>query len=382
MRRRSVLAGIAVGALLSLAAWVPVGAATTPQPLCDGQPLPRFASAQPNTTLTQMLQRYGNASTSDTWSGADSTYSVDLPGGRELWLFSDTFLGPVHPDGSRDSTVPFIHNSFILQRGDQLTTMHGGTATSPTSLLSPPDPNSWYWANATLLVPGAIDVIYLEFQQTGTGIFDFAFKRSVLARFSPSDLHLIDLHDLPSSVPNLEWNPWLLQQGGYTYIYGVEDLSFEQQPKYMHLARVRGDDLLGQWQFYTGSGWSRNERDSARMLQDVSNTFSVTRLGSWYALIDQDTSFPFGNQIDAYFSCSPAGPFIGKTHVYQTPEAGIYGTYHNQNVITYDPHAHPELQRGGQMVISYDVNSLDTHDVLRDVSIYRSRFVDLQFSDG
>jgi hypothetical protein len=61
--------------------------------------------------------------------------------------------------------------------------------------------------------------------------------------------------------------------------------------------------------------------------------------------------------------------------VYVVPEVGPFGTYGNQNVIYYNPHEHPELRSGNSIVLSYDVNSLDPDDVVADASIYRPRWI-------
>ena len=82
----------------------------------------------------------------------------------------------------------------------------------------------------------------------------------------------------------------------------------------------------------------------------------------------------------AYFSTSPTGPFTNKTPLYTTPETGASGSYGNPNVITYNAHVHPELSTANRLVISYNVNSLDSTiggDLYRDVSIYRPRFIDV-----
>ena len=45
----------------------------------------------------------------------------------------------------------------------------------------------------------------------------------------------------------------ILNDSSYTYVYGVEDL---QATKWLHLARAPLEDILGTWQYWTGSGWS------------------------------------------------------------------------------------------------------------------------------
>jgi hypothetical protein len=49
------------------------------------------------------------------WTGADAAYSVALGDSVTLWLFSDTWIGPVVDGRHNDATI--INNSIALQRG-------------------------------------------------------------------------------------------------------------------------------------------------------------------------------------------------------------------------------------------------------------------------
>ena len=318
---------------------------------------------------TALFGRYADSGVG--WTGADSTYSVRLPDGRVVWIFSDTFLGPVEPDGSRPKDAPFLNNSFVVQRGPRLSTVHGGTADAPAALL-PPDADGWYWAGAGMLGDGTLDVTYHQFHRTGDGPLDFAWRRDVLARFDLRTLAVRDVTPLPSAVPNVQSASWLTRLGGYTLIYRVEDTGPD---KYLHLARVRGADLRGRWEYRTATGWSRDETASARLLRGVSNEYSVTRVAGRWLLVTQDTTELLGPHLVGYWADSPLGPFGGKTPIWTAPEAGADGSYRNANVYAYNPHAHPELAAGGGFVVSYNVNSLDTDDVYEDVTIYRPRFL-------
>lgn len=380
------LAALLVALTALLAPPAAAGTPTSGAEVCPGVAVPQLQSAAPDAKLNAMFTSYGDDNTrTDDWTGADSTYSARLPGGSEVWLFSDTFLGVVNPDGSRPpviqdgGTTPFINNSMVVQQGDRLTTIHGGTAENPTAIMPPPDADHWYWAGSGIVSGGLLQQVYLEFRRFGSGSFDFAWDRNVLARFAPGRLDRpIDVRPLPSSA-NIEWGSWQLQApDGWTYLYGVEDLGLT---KYLHVARVRGPDLAGPWQYLDANGtWSSAEADSARVIDGVSNEYSVTRLGNLYVLVTQDTTELFSSHIVAWFSCSPTGPWTNKTLLYTTPETGPFGTYGNPNVYTYNPHAHPELGGPGRMVISYNVNSLVNTDTYKDVSIYRPRFIDVQFA--
>ena len=341
---------------------------------CNPSTVPQVSASAPASTYDTAFNQYGN--TSGLWSGADSTYSTQLPGGRELWSFSDTLIGAVNADGSRSPNTPFVNNSFVVTDRGRFSTVIGGSADAPAANAAPADSSAWYWSGDPTVTGRYLEVPYLEFHRTGTGPFDFAFLKNVLGRFDARTLKLIGVTDLPSAT-GVNWGSYTLRDGAYTYIYGVEDLS---SIKYLHLARVRGGELAGRWQYFTGSGWSTQEADSARLMDGVSNEFSVSPLGTGYVLITQDTTELLSTRIVAYFSCSPTGPFTAKTLVYTTPETGAAGSYGNANVFTYNPHAHPEISHGNQLLISYNVNSFDINDVFADATIYRPRFVVATFS--
>ncbi|MFG1704836.1 DUF4185 domain-containing protein [Nonomuraea sp. M3C6] len=385
-RFRSALTSLAI-ALLGLTAVPQQAWAAPPKPVPSAAPqeqqvtpasacAPTVRSAAVDARLTSLFGNYGNDNSRvDDWTGADGTYSVKLPSGQELWVFSDTFLGQVNPDGSRPpvveegGTTVFLNNSFAVERDGRLSTIHDGTAEQPTAVMPPRDDSHWFWAGDATLAGGIVEVTYQEYERYGTGPWDWRWHRNVVARFAPGRLDQpISVHDLPSGQ-GVSWASGILKDGGYTYVYGVEDLG---SPKYMHVARVKGQSLLGRWEFRKADGtWSRNEADSARVMSGVANEYSVSRAGSGYVLITHDTSEALSPNIVAYSSCSPFGPFTGKQHVYTTPETG-------GNIFTYNAHAHPEISGNG-LVVSYNVNSFVNTDHYRDVSIYRPRFLDVTF---
>ncbi|MEV4170079.1 DUF4185 domain-containing protein [Nonomuraea sp. NPDC049709] len=384
-RFRTALAPLAI-ALLGLTAVPQQAWAAPPKPVPPVQGKQAATAASPcaptvrgattNTRLTSLFTTYGNDNSSlNDWTGADGTYSLRLPSGRELWVFSDTFLGRVNPDGSRPpvveegGTTVFLNNSFAVERDGRLSTIHDGTAAKPEAVMPPRDKNHWYWAGDATLAGGIVEVTYQEYERYGPGAWDWRWHRNVLARFAPGRLQQpISVHDLPSEH-GVSWASGTLKDGGYTYVYGVEDLG---SPKYMHIARVKGQSLLGAWEYLKADGtWSASEADSARVMSGVANEYSVSRVGSGYVLITHDTTEALSANIVAYSACSPFGPFTGRQHVYTTPETG-------GNIFTYNAHAHPEIAGGG-LVVSYNVNSFVNTDHYRDVSIYRPRFLDVTF---
>ncbi|GLZ60861.1 hypothetical protein [Micromonospora sp. NBRC 107095] len=326
------------------------------------------------------FNRYA-ASTPDGWTGGDSTYSVKLPDGRIVWLFSDTWMGPLNSDGTRPVSAPLVNNTFVVQNGGSLTTYQGGTAGAPRALMPPSGPGKWYWVGDGHLSGGQLQVVYQEYERFGSGAWDWRFNRNVVANFALSNLRTpVSVRELPSAS-GVAWGSGLLPASrsgdGYTYVYGVDDSPINKQ---MRIARVYGSDLAnGTWQYHTPWGWTLREQNSRNLLTGIANEYSVTPWGGQFLLLSQDSTEAFSGQINAWTSCSPYGPFTQKTPVYRMPEPGPYGSYWNPNVISYNAHVHPALSSGDTFIASYNVNSMDTRvspdaDHYRDPGIYRPRF--------
>lgn len=333
-------------------------------------PAPR---AVPLTCLDTALAGYANSGAG--WTGGDSTWSAPLPDGRELFAFSDTFLGPVTARG-RPPDAAFVHNSFVVRdAAGRFSTIVGGTAARPAALIAPTDPTHWFWLGAATYLDGALQVPVTEWRPSGPGPFGFAFVGSALARFGIRDLRVPVVTPLPRSR-GIQWGQWVQPAGAWTYVYGAET---DGEHRYLHVARVAGGDLRRPFSYWTGRGWSTAESDSSRVTDGVGGEFSVHRLRPGaYLLTTMQGGKGFSDRIVGRFGPAPTGPFGPSTTLYVTPESGRSGTYHDADVYTYNAHAHPEYSTPTAVVVSYNVNSVDTSpggDLYRRVGIYRPRFV-------
>jgi len=365
---RRIATGICAAAVMTtLLASAPGSALAQTRSMPNSVPQPPTASV--NQPLTDAFGHYDD--TGGRWTGADSAYSVKLPGDRTAWLYSDTFLGTVNTDHSRPADSPFVHNSIVIKHHAQLTTYTGGTVAMPRSLVTVAggdEQQNWYWFGDGTVEGNHLRVLLLEFTKTGDQPFDFAFKDTAIASFSISTMQLEGITPLPAGP--VEWGSAIYEDGPYTYVYGVEDL---QQHKYMHLARVRTGQLTtGTWEYLGDNGWSVEQASSKRIMDGVSNEFSVTKFQGAVTLITSDATEPLSTKIVMYRSNSVNGPFTGKTLLYQTPET-------SGNVFTYNAKAHPELGTSNTLLITYNVNSFNTADVYSNVDNYRPRYIDVTF---
>jgi hypothetical protein len=326
---------------------------------------PSGAAVQSASELQQMFRAYGDSGLG--WTGADGSYSVPLPDGRTAWLYSDTFLGPVNPDGSRPSGTPFIHNSIIVQDGTSLSTIYDDTHSTALDAIQPSPPGGYYWMGDGTVEGNTLKVFVFRFVAAPIP-FGFQQVATDLATLSLPSLTVTSIEHLPLGfIPAagngvVTYGNAIMERDDFTYVYGVEDLHVE---KYLHVARAPVGSVAGPWEFWTGSEWSSNPLLSARLVSGVSNELSVSQVGERLVLIAQ-----VGATVVASSATAPQGPWAATRAVYTTPEA-------NGTQFTYNAKAHPQLSTDDHLLVTYNVNTTDGGALYRDVHIYRPRFVEL-----
>src|SRR5260370_30507887 len=80
------------------------------------------------------------------WTGADGTYSLPLPDGTNLWMWSDSYIGTVDPTTRLRSNYLFsAHNSLTIlnQATGSWTTV--GYPPKTTSYFAPKSQSDWFW---------------------------------------------------------------------------------------------------------------------------------------------------------------------------------------------------------------------------------------------
>ena len=364
-RYRRTLAVLSTCALLTGFVAV-LSVASTPPPAAAAPPPGGMTAEQ----VRDMFRGYGDAG--GHWTGGDSTVSVLLPDGRVAWLFSDTFLGTVNADGTRPRDAPMVNNTIVVQDGTALVdTRHGGTVDWPEALARPNQVGEFFWVGDAVVESGALKVLYNRYGRFGTGDLDVELKGTSLVTFALPELTVSSVVDLPVGSTTT-WGSALLVDGGYTYVYGSS--AAPGGLRFGHVARAPVGALGGAWQYWTGSAWSGTEAEAGRLLSGVGTAYAVQRVGTGYVLVTQEANLLFDPQFAAYTSASPTGPFTGPAYLLAAPEQQP-GT----NRIVYHARLHPDLARPGTLLLSYDVNSLDSDDTYADARLYRPRFVEIDW---
>lgn len=355
--------------------------------------------------LTGEFARYGDdASRVDDWTGGDGTHSVRLPDGRVLWLFSDTYLGQVHgppnPVGEsyawRDTSAPLVRNSAVVMAKDgRLET------TLPTPVFPDPGPGRWRWPVAARVEPRSpgsweqVVRVLLWTRTAGRAPWIYGVPTSTeVATLSLPDLRLegvttvLDQSSVTDPSRRVLFGTSTVDAGAWTYVFGGDDGQAVSRPaSQAYVARVpRG--RLGQpaaWEYWDGSGWAVRARPGP-VLGDgrrtgVGSAFTVVRDGGTYVLFTMAAGTAGLTTITSYWACAPTGPWHGPTRSFgpSLPQG---------QVAAYNPQVHAALSDGDRLVLSYDVNWLDTTggvsaqaNLSRNVALYRPRFVTLRLGE-
>ena len=299
------------------------------------------------------------------WTGGDGTLSIALPDGRSLWLFGDSFLGHVRPDGSRPVDTPLIRNCLVVQEGENLVTLHRGTRRDPRAFLTPEDPQDWYWPGDGTVIGNRLHVFFHRFRQVSPGIWGWAWDGTVIATLGLPGLGLERV--TPAEDDNgVAYGSALLEAEPWIYIFGTKTQGAIKQ---LHLARAPEGNLLAPWQYWDGRHWSYDAGTTRSLLTGVSNQFGVLFLAKGIGLVTMDDRQPFSDRLVLYVAPEPTGPWQGPIAIYRAPEA-------DGNLAAYNPFVHTQFSHDNEALISYNINHVHDPDRLyENADFYRPRFI-------
>lgn len=325
---------------------------------------------------------YLRSSTSEgQFTGGDGTYSVPLPGGRTAWVFGDSFVGGVQPDGSRShDQATFVRNSIVMQDapGELRMVTGSGEGGEPVDAALPPGmrvnrdgnaPDQWYWpGHGTTRGEDDLLVLMNRFDQpTGSIGWGWRYRGTDLATFDARTGALRSTEPLLGESDVL-WGAAVLERGEHTYVYGAETTtSSPTGGRHAHVARVERDQLADPkaWRFWDGSGWAPDASASARLGPQVSNQFGVVDAKDGGVLLVTQDGFDPG--VRAWHAPSPEGSFTGGEALAQIPLESERDGSHVYNAV---PHPHLTTDEG--LLVSYNHGA---NDFMDDHASYRPGFL-------
>jgi type IX secretion system substrate protein len=329
-----------------------------------------FADGTPDSAFNSLFRTDNGG-----WVAGDATYSIDLPDGRTLWLFGDSFIGTVNEDSSLAPGAKMIRNCAVVQEGSSLSALYKGTFDNPDDFVITTNPDStWYWPEHGIVENDTLKIIFSEFgTTTGAPGWNFEYRDAWVLLFTFPDIGFIDQMKLPYYEQNgVMYGDRVMPDGGYTYVYGRK----EEDPEYhipdAHIARYSDDIQSGNWEFYDGNNWLPDPQSSSKIMDHpVSQQFGVFAHLDMYVLITQEIWF--GKKIYSLVANNPEGPWSNLKTLYETPHPF-------PDMFTYNAYPHPQFNENNELLISYNSNG-DFWTIFDNIELYRPKFIRVPYTD-
>ncbi|MFV0591019.1 MAG: hypothetical protein ACK5M7_06515 [Draconibacterium sp.] len=315
--------------------------------------------------------------TSEGTTGADGTISVALPDGSSVFMMGDSFLGKVK-NNKRDSSTKMINNTFIVLNPEQTATKtwYKGTYGNPDSFVVPEnDPGKFYWPGHGFVRDSVFHFFMSRFWTPGTGIWGFEFLNTDYLRYSWPAFEKISVEPFEYTLRNnVHWGHAVLDEHNYIYIYGSKPGEGNIYNAHVCRCAVTSKNMLDltNVEFFDGTSWAKEPMITHAMKglsNNISEQFSVFKYQGTYVLLSQQRGIGAG-EIYTYTSKNPYGPWENKQMIYCTTEQDK-----NADIITYNAMAHPQYIENNELLISYNVNSLNASLIHENVDYYRPVFL-------
>ena len=313
--------------------------------------------------------------TNPRWLGADAALSIPLGADRTLWLFGDTFVATSAAHLRSESKM--VHNTIGVESGLDPThatvdlLWRDNPDGSPASYF-PEDGERYMWPGHGVRIGSRVILFLMSQRATNTGgVFGFAHAGDRVAILDGVDrapstwtLSTIDLPD-----------PGFDASVGTAVVATADSLVAVA-------VRNAGDHVgyLVRWPltdvaanvftnpaWWNGSAWvppSALASLPAVVLDDAGPECSVhfdTARARWVHVYTRG----FGaSQVSIHTAPALEGPWSAPIDLFTPPESAA------PNAFVYAAKAHPELDAGGQLVISYATNSFDFGTLVATPGLY------------
>lgn len=243
------------------------------------------------------------------WVAGDNSVSIDLPDGRKMWFFNDSFYGVMHPESNKLVDVgQFVRNAVVVQDAKGYLTTYpvtnqGGQWTyfriPDDAIIKNTDgtQKNIFWNGDAILEDNQVKVYLIEV---------FGQDRSYLAKFSYPELKFLGIEKQEDFCRSYET---FFVEDSKIYLYKTE--SEGTWGRYMHVARADLGDLNGKkgtWEFWSGTDWSKDSTQTKRVYDMMSDGIVRLEAGN-YAHVSMPLMSP---EVYVSFAPAPQGPWTNK----------------------------------------------------------------------
>jgi hypothetical protein len=315
------------------------------------------------------------------WLGGDGACSVDLGGGRTLWMFGDTLLATT-PARLRSESI-MVHNSVAVQTGYDpsralIKFYWGEGADGAPGSFVPESGGVEYWPEHGVRLPdGSLLLFYQDVVIDSSKFLDFhATSWTALRIDRPDDepsawtpAHMRQ----PSSDHGVVLGWGVLLDDDRLYAYGTRTDMHDTFVARWNVADASAGDLSAP-EWWTDRGWIADGPDvaPAAVIGPAQPEFSVhfdSRLGL-YAYVASEGFL--STTLAMRTAPRPEGPWTEPMTFLRPPES-----FAGETEFVYAGKAHPELL-GADLVATY-VPSVDGSTSSSDPALYVPHFVRITY---
>jgi hypothetical protein len=321
------------------------------------------------------------------WLGSDDAYSVDLGGGRVLWLFADTFISTARPGWPRllpaRRTAVMVRNSVGIQSGYDPSTasiaFYWRTEEEKPGSFFPEEGETWFWPGHGLVVEDALLVFLMATRASAEGLgFEHTGWRAVrVANYEqpPSEWRL-DWLEAPESPFGLIVSGSVLRLEEHIYGFSVREPEHTIHLARWPAARARAGDLSQpQWWDGEDAGWVA-ERDLAEapqaLFSEGHTEFTVHYEPALGRFLEVQTVGFGPADLGFRLADTTIGEWTPLERFYRPQE------YEMDRILIYAAKAHPELT-GAELVLTYATNTYPYARLVRREDLYYPRFLKARF---
>jgi len=311
------------------------------------------------------------------WRGADGAASADLGNGKILWLFSDSFVNNEPADSGKRTNI--IRNSIAIQQGydikkASLKFYWDRRKKKPRDFFYLPG-KSWFWTGHGVMIKDKLLIFLIKEQATKNGLGFEAIGWYAALISNPADdpaAWKIEYIEGPETFGSIAGSAAVLTDEQYLYAYGaVEPATHE-----VYLLRWKLDDAytgnLAIPEWWINGTWA--ERKTKLPIPEplfIGATEYSVHYDSTLKKYIQVQSYGFGEgSIGIRMADKLTGPWTEPSTIYTPSYPGV------KKPLMYSAKAHPELLADG-IYITYNVNSFDFWELVKNKTIYYPRFIKL-----
>ena len=307
-------------------------------------------------------------------TAGDGMYSIPLPDGRSIFLMGDSYTGKV-TGGRRSTSDHMFRNTYQVYDNGKVSAITSGDNHSAAIPPGFPDEQRWYWPGHGFVVGNTLYIFQLQMYQASAGAWGFKYLDTHVLEYSLPKIELIRDYRIPyTGSSEAVYGAAALYDGGKVYVYAQYEKANQSSQNLVSqvlCARTTVEDLGTEWEYYTGSDWSKDSSKAAPLMGlsavPVSSQFNVFKLRNKYVLLTQHKMLGDGRIFTAVAD-NPYGPWHNVRQIFKTPYLG------NQNWFTYNAMGHPQFEKDGKLLVSFNVNTNEFSEQFSNVESYRPRF--------